>query len=271
MAGDGGTRLTHLAGVYSERNYPLYDELALSLGPAGPRSLHELAGQFLTPESRVLDAGCRDAQHLLLLARLHGCSGVGIDPLRSHVEAGVRNVAAAGLGARVSVVRGVVERLPHCDASFDLVWCRDVLSVLEDVGAAMAEFARVLTPRGHGVIYTNFATELIEAGEATRINLALGNVSASMDQANVEAAIARAGLAIQERREVGTEWREFEEESTRPVSDDLLKLARLRRRREDFVAKFGPEAVDVAEASLHWLAYQLLGKLKPVIYVLRRA
>jgi hypothetical protein len=55
------------------------------------------------------------------------------------------------------------------------------------------------------------------------------------------------------------------------VSDSLLRLARLCRRRDEVIERFGEDAFELWEASLHWLAYLLLGKLDPVAYVLRRS
>lgn len=271
MPADQRAHLDHLDRIYSDRHYGLYAELERSSNPIGPQSLHELAATLLTPDSRILDAGCRDAAHLVHLVRNNECQGVGVDPLRWHVERAGAAVTGNGLGSRVRVEQGVIEHLPHPPGSFDLIWCRDVLTLVPDLDAAAAEFARVLTPEGHAIIYLNVATDLMEPGEAERINGPLGNVAESMSRERVEGAFARAGLAVAEAREVGTEWREYEEETTRPVSDELLKLARLRRRRAQIVAGYGQETYDTAEASLHWLPYQLLGKLNPLIYVLRHA
>jgi hypothetical protein len=48
-----------------------------------------------------------------------------------------------------------------------------------------------------------------------------------------------------------------------------LRLARLRRRSAEVIDRFGGDKYDLWEASLHWLAYLLLAKLEPVVYVLR--
>jgi hypothetical protein len=55
------------------------------------------------------------------------------------------------------------------------------------------------------------------------------------------------------------------------VSRDLLRLARLRRRRAEIVERFGPDVYDRAEGGLLWAAYQLMGKLQPTVYVLARS
>jgi hypothetical protein len=98
----------------------------------------------------------------------------------------------------------------------------------------------------------------------------MGNVDGNLDAGCVEAAFQDAGLAIERRRVIGTEWREYLEERTRPVSRALLRLARLRRQRDDIVAGHGQDVYEHIEANLHWEGYQFLGKLLPVVYVLTR-
>jgi hypothetical protein len=84
-----------------------------------------------------------------------------------------------------------------------------------------------------------------------------------------EAAFEIAGLVIEQKDVSATEWREYEEERERPVSRDLLRLARLRRRRGEIIKQHGRELYELAQASLHWLPFQLLGKLQPTLYILR--
>lgn len=134
---------------------------------------------------------------------------------------------------------------------------------------AFAEVARVLKPAGAALIYTVFATECLEPREAGAINHPLGNVPRNLDRATVEAAFGRAGFRIESADEIGTEFREYEEERSQPVSDNLLRLARLRRRRTEVIDRFGSDKYDLWEASLQWLAYLFVGKLQPVAYVLR--
>jgi hypothetical protein len=55
----------HLARVYSERHYNLYSALEASLNPRSPALLHETAAGYFEPGNRILDIGCRDAQHLI--------------------------------------------------------------------------------------------------------------------------------------------------------------------------------------------------------------
>jgi SAM-dependent methyltransferase len=139
-----------------------------------------------------------------------------------------------------------------------------------DLQAGLSEVARVLKPGGSAVIYTVFATPRLEPREAAAVNRPLGNVPQNLERAWVEEAFREAGFRVERLEEIGTEFREYDEERTQPASESLPRLARLRRRREEVIQRFGKDRYSVWEASLHWLAYLLMGKLEPVAYVLRR-
>lgn len=233
--------------------------------------LHEVAGAYLRPDSLILDIGCRDAAHLIRLVQAHGCRGVGFDPLDWHVERALAAVEEAGLVERIRIEKGAIEEIEHPDDHFDFIWCRDVLELVDGLDLGLSEAARVLKRDGAMLVYTNFATELLEPAESARINGPLGNVLPNLGERSTEASFARAGLVVERKDAIGTEWREYEEERTRPVSRDLLSLARLRRRQQEIVERYGQELYEVAQASLQWRPYQLLGKLQPTMYVLRRS
>jgi cyclopropane fatty-acyl-phospholipid synthase-like methyltransferase len=254
--------------VYGDDDEQLVATLRESLAPRPPDFLLDLAMPLLTPDSRVLDVGCRDARHLIPLVTKAGCSGVGIDPVDRNVSHAPAAVTAAGLDQRIEIRRGVMEQIEEPDSTIDVVWCRDVLEVITELQAGLSEVARVLKSGGAAVIYTVFATSRLEPGEAAAFH-PLGNVPHNLVRARVERAFEQAGFRIERLEEIGTEFREYDEERTQPVSESLLRLARLRRRREEVIRRFGREKYDVWEASLHWLAYLMLGKLEPVAYVLR--
>lgn len=75
--------LDRLTRVYGPATWHVYERLDVSLNPNGPNQLHELAAQNLQPGRVVLDAGCRDAVHLVRLVQANQVSGVGVDPSRS--------------------------------------------------------------------------------------------------------------------------------------------------------------------------------------------
>ncbi len=266
---DGAKHLARLSRVYSHETWSLYELLDRSLDPRGPDWLHTRAAEFLTPGSVVLDAGCRDGAHLIRLVQAHAVVGVGVEPVAIHVERARAAVAAAGLEERIQIVHGALEDCGYLDDSFDFIWCRDVLEQVASLAPFLQETARVLEPDGRVLVYTTVATDLLEPGEAAMLKHHLGSVESNLVESNVEAAFGSAGLTIEDKYVIGTEWREHAEERTQPVSTALLRLARLRRQRESIVASRGEEIYRHVEANLHWDAFQLLGKLRSIVYLLQ--
>lgn len=262
--------LRAVSRVYGPETWDVYELLDRSLDPRGPELMLARAAEHLTPASVVLDVGCRDASFLIQLVRATGASGVGIDPLERFVERAREAVAEASLDSRIQIVQGVMQDLPWPDGSFNVVWCRDVIEVVEALEPAIAEVARVLEPGGHVMLYTVFATDGLEPKEAALLAQNLAVVPANLVEERVEAAFSRAGLAVACKDVIGTEWREYAEERTGPVSRDLLRLARLRRQRDRIVQDAGEEIYGHIESNLHWLVFQFLGKLLPTLYVLRK-
>lgn len=257
--------------MYGPTTWDVYERLDVSLSPNGPDWLHELAGQHLRAGDVVLDAGCRDAGHLIRLVRTNQVTGVGVDPVEIHIQRARVAVEAAGLASRITLHHGVIHDVPSDDDSFDFVWCRDVLEQVDDLDGALGELVRVMKPHARFVVYTTFATELLDGRDAAMMRRHLGNVESNLDAGYVEAAFGRAHLEIELTDVVGTEWREYAEERTQPASRALLRLSRLRRQRDDIIGGHGQDVYDHIEANLHWELFQFLGKLEPVVYLLRPA
>jgi SAM-dependent methyltransferase len=253
--------------IYSESFWKLFDELDSGSGPAGPDQLYEIADPYLHAGQRILDVGCRDARHLIELSRRFSSTGVGVDPVPWHVQRAQAAVEEAGLADQVTIRLGVAEDLGEEPASFDIVWCRDVIEVLPDLTTALAEMRRVLRPAGHLIVYTNLLDGPIDAAETASIHEPLGNVVANLVESDLEDTFADAGFTIKIKHVIGTEWREYLEERDQVVSGELLRLARLRRIRDRVVDRYGEEAFRTAEASLQWGVHQFLGRFVPVIYV----
>jgi SAM-dependent methyltransferase len=107
--------------------------------------LEAMVRSHVTPVSRVLDLGCGRGGVVELFWRDVRLAA-GLDPdspsLAEHRAAGM------------PVIRGVGERLPFVDGSFDLVVCVWVLEHLPDPAATLTEVRRVLAPGGHFVFIT---------------------------------------------------------------------------------------------------------------------
>jgi SAM-dependent methyltransferase len=263
------THLEQMARVYSEETWSVYDLLDRSLEPRGSDSLHELAAEYLVPGAVILDAGCRDAADLIRLVRAHDATGVGVDPVEIHVARAHAAVAAAELGPRIEIVQGVMEALPYPDGHFDFVWCRDVVEQVDLLVPFLQGAARVLKPDGRMVVYTVLVTDLLAPREFELLERHMGNVSSNLVERNVEEAFGSAGLTIERKEVIGTEYKEYAEERTQPGSRTLLRIARLRRLRGSIIESHGEDIYNHVEANLHWEVFQFLGKLQPTIYVLK--
>jgi hypothetical protein len=258
--------LDRLSLAYSETIWNIYELLDRSLDPRGPDWLHTLAAEYIPRGGRILDAGCRDAEHLIRLVKTHDARGVGVDPVAIHVDRARDAVRAAGLEARIQIVHGGMEALPDETASFDFVWCRDVLEQVKPLDAALSELARVAD--GPILVYTMFATDRMTVEERALLGRHLGNLSPNLEESRVENAFASAGLRVERKVVVGTEFKEYTEERRQPGSRTLLRLARLERLRGELARDHGSDVVDHITANLYWELFGYLGKLQPMVYIL---
>ncbi len=258
-----------LRTVYGPTTWEVYDKLDQSLNPAGPDVLFDMAAELIEPEAVVLDAGSRNGAHLIELVRRFGVRGVGVEPVPLHVEMAIDEVRAAGMQSHIEIHEGALNQMVFSDDTIDFVWCRDVLEQVDDMPSALAELARVMRPGSAMLVYTTVVTARLAAPERDMLRSSLGNVDRNLDRAYLEAAFATAGFATESVLDVGTQWREYAEERTQPVSQSLLRLARLRRQEEEIVEEHGEAVFNHIEANLHWELFQFLGKLTSLVYVLR--
>jgi SAM-dependent methyltransferase len=232
-----------------------------SLRPRGPELLYEIVAGLELPESSlVLDVGCGDGRHSYRLAERFGFSVVGIDP-----------AGAPTATPRVRFLRGAAEALPVEDEIADLVWCRDILVHVTDLGRAYREFHRVLRDGGRALVYQTCATERLEPREAEWLWRALSVVDTSTDPAHTEAAIVAAGLRVDERVDLTSEWGEWSQERSGTAGRKLLRVARLLRDPERYRARFGDAAYEIMLGDCLWHVYAMLGKLERRVYLLTRA
>jgi SAM-dependent methyltransferase len=153
-----------------------------SLNPRGPELLYEIVGGLGLPRgAEVLDLGCGEGRFSIELAKRFGYKVTGVDPVPRHIEPCMarRDEAAKSDTALKELVRfelGAAEAVPLPDASIDLIWCREVLVLIEDFYRVFAECRRVLRPQGRILIYLNCRTDRLEPLEAET----LGETDASI-------------------------------------------------------------------------------------------
>lgn len=250
--------------------YPQIEEefeeaLDQSLDPRSSDMLFDLVAGFgLAPGAVAIDVGCGEGAQAIGLAERFGFSVTGIDPVRRHIEAA--SAAAASSGTAFEL--GTAEQIPAGDATADLVWCRDVLVHVADLARAYTEFRRILRPGGRVLVYQMFGTEWLEPREAEWLWDTMGVRPASADPANTDAAIAAAGLRIDQCIPVGTEWSEWTQEHNGHAGRKLLHASRLLRARDAYIERFGRASYDMMLGDCLWHVYGMIGKLARRVYLL---
>ncbi len=250
------------------------DALDVSLDPVGPDMLYDAAaGLGLAAGAAALDVGCGAGRHSVELARRLGLVVHGIDSNERALGTARQNLRDAvrdrpGLDQLVSFTAGTAQNLPAADQSTDLVWCRDVLCLVEQLGTVYAEFRRVLRPGGRALIYQMFVTDQLLPAEADWLLPVMNCVEASMRPQVTEAAINDAGLRLDQCIDVTSQWAEYAQEQTGAAGRDLLHAARLRRDPARYVSQFGQGNYDIALADCLWHIYRMIGKLSGRVYLL---
>ncbi len=104
------------------------------------------------PGWRVLDVGCGSGSFLPLLAELVGPGGslVALDTAPENIAAIDKRLEASPFGCPVKLEVGSLEKLPYANASFDAVWCANVVQYFpeEAMPALLHEMRRVVRPGG---------------------------------------------------------------------------------------------------------------------------
>ena len=146
------------AAARKEQTRALFDRLAPDYD-AGPRCFTHFGGRLvdvvgIAPGQRVLDVATGRGAVLFPAAERAGTAGsvVGIDLAEGMARATNAEAEHRGLSAHVHVMDA--EHLDFPDATFDHVLCGFGVMFFPDQGRALAEFRRVLRPRGQVCVST---------------------------------------------------------------------------------------------------------------------
>ncbi len=250
------------------------DDLALldeSLEPRGPTLLGDIVAELgFGPEHLVLDVGCGTGHPATLLARQFAFRVVGLDRVPLNLRLAAETAAARGVAQLLRLLHGDITALPFRADSFDLVFCRDMLVHVRQVGGAIAQCARVLKPGGVMLVWTSVETDRMEPREASEVYRPQGIAAEAMSAAGLEAAFRSAGLQIERHELIGGETAEYFEETEGRASRELMRLARMLRVPERYRQRLGAQRYDVLVALYRWRLYHLLAKLSTAVYLLRK-
>lgn len=259
-------------GDWQATKEEIQSELNNSLNPRSSSSLFDtVASLGLGADATVLDVGARDARYSVTLHELLGCKVVAVEPVAQNVEAAQTLVHESGYADHIEIIQGSIQGIPADDVTFDLVFCRDVLSHVSDLDAALRDSYRVTRVGGWMVVYQTFGTDRLEPREAARICADLAVAPVSLDRERFETEVKNAGFDIETVDVIGSEWREaWEEDGTHRTSHQLLQAARLIRAKDQLQPRMGEIPYRVELSNALWGVYQMIGKLEPRVYTLTR-
>lgn len=126
----------------------VFSTLLLWLNPVRFGYFRQILIEQLKVEPRgkeTLDVGCGGGLLAEEFARL-GCKVTGIDPSERSLATARAHALQSGLD--INYLTGVGEQLPFADATFDIVYCCDVLEHVSNLAQVISEIARVLKAGG---------------------------------------------------------------------------------------------------------------------------
>ena len=131
-----------------------------------------LAALALADGLDVLELGCGTGGSLVRVARDAEVRVTGLDMLPEMLVQAHRRIATAGLGGRVTLVRGHTTALPFAAGSFDRVHCESVIAFHPDevLLGTLREIHRVLRPGGRFVCNEAIWKPGVDDALAARIN-----------------------------------------------------------------------------------------------------
>ncbi len=117
--------------------------------PGGIQTVRRIAlNCFLRPSLKVLDIGCNTGFVGIQLARLTGCTVIGLD-IDEHMVKSARNAASeANISDLVHFLVADTRDLPFEESSFDVVICGGSLAFIKEQYEVVNEWIRVVRPWG---------------------------------------------------------------------------------------------------------------------------
>jgi hypothetical protein len=116
-----------------------------------------------------------------------------------------------------------------------------------------------------------FGTDRLESREAGWLWRTMGVVPESADPARMERATVAAGLRIDDRIELASEWGQWREERDGSAGRRLLHAARLLRDPEQYIGRFGQAAYELMLGDCLRHVCAMIGKLERRVYLLSKS
>ncbi len=243
---------------------PRLEKVASALrAPRDVTWLVELAGRVgCGPGALVLDAGGYAGHWASCIDQRYQSRTVVCDLAPA--------AAAQAVRAGRRAVVGNVMALPFPAQRFDVVWCRDMLSMVHDPRRTLTELRRVLKAGGGMVLYAAFPTPRLEPLERKELFADLEAPRWWNDGAQlIRRILDDTGFETVAETRTSPEHTQANLERRGDLIDDWVMLARLEREPDRFREAVGDVWYRRFRAWNRWSIYLLLGKLETIAWALR--
>ena len=120
------------------------------------------------------------------------------------------------------------------------------------------------------LIFTNFATDLMEQSEAERLSGPLGICVDNLSRGYFEGGISRLRVPGSRARRIDGEWRSAPRRRETVILPQMLRIARMLRSRDSLIARLGRRDYEIELADCYWGVYHMIGKMSGAIYILQK-
>lgn len=103
-------------------------------------------------DKKVLDAGVGKGRFAVNIAKNGASDVIGLDINKKMLILSYNRIEQNGIGKKIRLIQGDIERLPMSDQKFDIVCCMETLIHVPDLNRAIKEFSRVLKNEGKLVV-----------------------------------------------------------------------------------------------------------------------
>jgi len=141
----------------------------------GIKSVHKVAvNAFIDPSKKVLEIGCNTGFTSVNLSLLTGCRCVGIDINKDSIKEAKKYSKEQGVNKRTNFRVANALDLPFNNETFDVVWCSNVTSFINDKEKAISKYLRVLKIGGTLVVIPIYYIKKPSIKLLTEVSNAIG-------------------------------------------------------------------------------------------------
>lgn len=149
---------SELVALVKERNRP----------SGGIKTIQEVAvNSFIDSNKKMLEIGSNTGFTCVNMSLLTGCESVGVDINKDSIKEAKRFAKLNQIENNVSFMQASAEKLPFEDNLFDIVWCSNVTSFINNKEKVVEEYLRVLDFKGYLILIPIYyikppSTELVD-------------------------------------------------------------------------------------------------------------